>query len=83
MGVGAVSTGVGEGSTGVAEGVATGELSGFGEGVGLAFAGLPFVLAWCREEPVTPAPAFSSVLPVFFSPLPTVRSVACVPCLTV
>ena len=53
MGTGVDSTGVGAGvgagvgvdSTGVAEGVETGELSGFGEGDGLAFAVLPFVRA--------------------------------------
>jgi hypothetical protein len=37
--------GVGVDSTGVADGEATGELSGFGEGDGLAFAVLRFVLA--------------------------------------
>jgi hypothetical protein len=45
-GVGAgVVAGVGADSTGVGEGEATGELSGFGEGDGLAFAVLPFVRA--------------------------------------
>jgi hypothetical protein len=80
-GVGAgVGAGIGVDSTGVAEGVETGELSGFGEGEGLALAALCFVLTWCLEEWVVPLPAFSSVFPVFFSPLPTVRSVACAPC---
>jgi hypothetical protein len=80
-GVGAgVGAGVGVDSTGVAEGVETGELSGFGEGEGLAFAALCFVLTWCLEEWVVPLPAFSRVFPVFFCPLPTVRSVACAPC---
>jgi hypothetical protein len=93
LGVG-VATGVDAGSAGVGAGVdagcsgvgvATGVLSvvGEGEGVGLAFLVLAFDLAWWWEEPVAAPPAFSSVLPVFFSPLPTVRSVACVPCLTV
>ena len=88
MGTGVDSTGVGAGvgagigvdSTGVAAGVETGELSGFGEGEGLALAALCFVLTWCLEEWEVPLPAFSSVFPVFFSPLPTVRSVACAPC---
>jgi hypothetical protein len=43
-GVVAGSTGVGVASTGVAAGVADGELSGFGDGEGLAFA--LAVLAW-------------------------------------
>src|SRR5260370_37968695 len=68
---------------GVADGEATGELSGFGEEDGLAFAVLRFVLAWCLEELVVPLPAFSSVFPVFFNPFPTVRSAACAPCSTV
>ncbi len=40
-----IGAGVGVDSTGVADGEATGELSGFGEGDGLAFAVLRFVLA--------------------------------------
>jgi hypothetical protein len=43
-GVAAGSTGVGVASAGVAAGVADGELSGFGDGEGLAFA--LAVLAW-------------------------------------
>jgi len=40
-----VGAGIGVDSAGVADGEATGELSGFGEGDGLAFAVLRFVLA--------------------------------------
>jgi hypothetical protein len=40
-----LGAGVDAGSTGVGEGVATGVLSGFGEGDGLAFAALPLDLA--------------------------------------
>jgi hypothetical protein len=43
-GVGVGAAGVAAGSTGVAAGVAAGELSGLGDGEGLAFALL--VLAW-------------------------------------
>jgi hypothetical protein len=75
-----VDTGIDAGSTGVGEGVAIGVLSGLGDGDGLAFA---VDLAWWWEEPVVPWPAFSSVFPVLFNPLPTVRSVAWVPCLIV
>ena len=49
VGTGVDSTGVGAGvgvdSTGVEAGEAAGELSGFGEGDGLAFAALDFFLA--------------------------------------
>ena len=68
-------------STGDGEGEATGELAGDGDG--LAFPVACFVFAWCLGEPVALLPAFSSVFPVFFNPLPTVRSVACAPCSTV
>jgi hypothetical protein len=44
-GVGVDSAGVGEGAIGVGEGEATGELSGVGEGDGVAFFVLDFVAA--------------------------------------
>lgn len=80
-GVGVASSGEGEGAGELAftgEGEGTGDLAGAGEGDGLAFAVVCFVLARCLEEPAVPA--FSIVFPVFFNPLPTVRSVACAPC---
>jgi len=76
-GVGAVVGGVGAGvvSAGVDEGAPLGELSGFGEGDAFALERC-VALARCLVEPVEPPPAFSSVLPVFSNPFPTVRSVA-------
>jgi hypothetical protein len=77
-GVGVVVGGVGAGavSAGVDEGAPLGELSGFGEGDAFALVERCVALARCLVEPVEPPPAFSSVLPVFSNPFPTVRSVA-------
>lgn len=61
-------------------GVEAGEDVGFGEGLDFALA--DFDLWWCFGFLVS-VPAFSRVFPVFFKPLPTVLSVACVPCLIV
>src|SRR5271165_4199963 len=75
---GAAGAGLGPFSSGVGAVETAGELSGAGAGEGLGSTVRCFVLTWCLEE--SRCPAFSSVFPVFFNPLPTVCSVACAPC---